>query len=510
MSLELAFGIAKSGLLSTQRQLAQVSQNIANADTPGFTRKELPARAFADDRGGPLGVRLGEARRDVDDALLAERAARAADASAAGAREQLLARIEAVHGKPEDGDSLGDVVARLRETFVGLRGSPADPGLQQAAVGAARDVARRFNEVGAAVAEARQAAQDGLGEEVRRANAALADIAELTLRVRGETAMGRSTAETEDQRDLALARLSESLPVRALRQADGGLVLIARNGVALPTDPKALPAFSVQGAVLGPTAYFGPPPGAGTLPGVMLGGLDVTGQLRGGRLAEFVALRDETLPRFQAELDLAAATLSRRLELQGLRLFTDPSGTVPDPALGYVAGNLAGYANTMRVADAVLAEPRLVRDGTHAEPGPPGFVPNPAGGPGGFATLLERTLQFGFGARDAAGTDWPAIQTAGLGPGGQLSSTFVAPRGIEAYTGAMLGAHTRERAEAAELGARAASLKQGLDARFARQSGVDPDAEMAALVRLQNAYAANARVMNTAQQMFDQLFAIAR
>ncbi len=53
-------------------------------------------------------------------------------------------------------------------------------------------------------------------------------------------------------------------------------------------------------------------------------------------------------------------------------------------------------------------------------------------------------------------------------------------------------------------------LKDGLDARFSRQSGVDPDAEMAALVRLQNAYAANARVVNTAQQMFDQLLAMGR
>ena len=45
MSLDLAFGIARSGLLTTQRQLAQVSQNIANADTPGYTRKELPQTA---------------------------------------------------------------------------------------------------------------------------------------------------------------------------------------------------------------------------------------------------------------------------------------------------------------------------------------------------------------------------------------------------------------------------------------------------------------------------------
>jgi len=414
-----------------------------------------------------------------------------------------------VHGAPGDGDSLADVVGKLRDAFVGLRASPADTGLQQGAAIAAREVAQRFNEVGRAVADARQAAHDGIFDEVRRANESLREVAELTLRIRDETARGRGAADLEDKRDLALGRLAESLPVRALRQPDGDVVLLARNGLALPTTLEALPAFSVAHAAIGPDAYHGPPPG-GSLPGILLYGVDVTRQLRGGRLAEFAALRDETLPRFQAELDLAAATLSRRLELQGLRLFTDPGGAVPDPALGYVAANLAGYANTMRLSQAVTDDPRLIRDGTHAEPGPPPFAPNPAGGPEGFSTLLERVLEHGFGARDASGADWPPIQSTGIGPNGLLASPFLAPRGIEAYAAAAIGSQTRERAQAAEAGDRARTHRDGLDARFSRQSGVDPDAEMAALVQLQNAYAANARVVNTAQQMFDQLLAMGR
>lgn len=509
MSLDLAFGIAKSGLLATQRQLAQVSQNIANADTPGYTRKELPPGAVSAD-GSPLGVRLGEARRSVDDALLAERDARGADAAAAEVRERLLSRVEAVHGRPEDGDSLGDVIGRMRESFVAMRASPADTGLQQASAIAAREVAARFNEVGRAVSDARQGAHDGVFAEVQAINARLSDVATLTQRIRDEVARGRSPADLEDERDVALRRLSESLPVKALRHADGDLTLIARNGLALPTDPRGLPALSVAPAALGPDAYHGPP--AGALPGVMLNGVDVTRQVRGGRLAEFVALRDETLPRFQAELDVAAATLARRLDAQGLRLFVDASGAVPNPSAGYVAGGVLGFANGVRINPAVASDQRLLRDGTHAVAGGPplGFAPNPAGGPTGFVALLDRVLEFGFGARDAAGADWPPIPTAGLGPNLALSSPFLAPRGIEAFAATVIGAQTQERAEAEGLRARAEALRAGLETRIDRQSGVDPDAEMAALVRLQNAYAANARVVNTAQQMFDALLAMGR
>ena len=46
---------------------------------------------------------------------------------------------------------------------------------------------------------------------------------------------------------------------------------------------------------------------------------------------------------------------------------------------------------------------------------------------------------------------------------------------------------------------------EGLEARFAQRSGVDVDTEMAAMVTLQNAYAANARVMSTVQAMWDAL-----
>jgi flagellar hook-associated protein 1 FlgK len=511
MSLDLALGIARSGLLATQRQLAQTSQNIANADTPGYTRKELPANASYVD-SSPLGLRIGEASRLVDQALTAERDGRGADAAAAGVRERLLQRIEAVHGRPEDGDSLADTMGDLRSAFIALRAAPADSGRQQAGLNAARTVAERFNEIGLAITTARQEAQDGILTEVGRVNTTLRAVADLTTRIRAEISAGRSAADLEDERDTALTRLSESLPVKALRQPSGDLVLIARNGLALPNTPGK-DAFSVTPASIGPNAYYGPP--AGSITGIQLEGVDVTAQLRGGRLSEYVAMRDATLPRFQAELDMAAAQLAWRLESQGLRLYTDPSGGVPDPTAGYTTGGVLGFANTMRLSSAVTANPALLRDGTHAITGTPAsgatpFTPNPATGPAGFTTLIDRVLDQGFGENAAAGVPWAAIPTGGLGPNGFLSSPFVAPRAIEAYAATITGVQTAERSEAAALRERSESLQRGLEARLEQQSGVDPDAEMAALIRLQNAYAANARVVNTAQQMFDSLLAIVR
>ena len=509
MSLDLAFGIARTGLQATQRALAQVSHNVANAETPGYTRKDLaPIAMQGADR--PMGLRLGEARRVVDDALVAERDSRGAEAAAAGLRETLLGGIEAAHGRPEDGDSLGDVVAGLRTAFIALRATPGEPGVQRDVLRAAATVATRFNEVAGAIGDARERSQRGIGEEVARVNQGLRSIADLSTRIRAERSAGLSTADLEDRRDTALATLSQSLPVKALRQADGGILLIARGGISLPLDAER-DAFATQAAAIGPQAFHG---GAGTLPGVTLQGVDVTRQLAGGRLAELVRLRDATLPRYQAELDVAAVALTGRLDAQGLALFTDASGTVPDASQPYTAGGQIGFANVIRVNPALTLNPQLVRDGTQditGAPGlPTGFTRNPATGPAGFTTLIDRVLDHSLGETVRPGLAWGPLPSSGLGPDGSLASPFVPPGSIEAYGAALTGAQTADRAAATEAKGRAEAMQRGLDARFRQQSGVDPDAEMAKLVQLQNAYAANARVMNTAQQMWDQLLNMVR
>lgn len=511
MSLDLAFGIARSGLLTTQRSLAQVAHNLANAATPGFTRKAGDMVAVSH-QNAPMGVRMGEAQRNVDAALLAERNARAGEAAAALTRERLLLGIEAAHGRPGDGQSLGDRMAALRAGAISLRGSPAEAGLQRGFLEAAQDMARGFNDIAAAIGEARQRAQDGIQEEVSRINAGLREVAQLTTAIQRDRVLGLGTGDLEDRRDMALGRLAESLPLRTLPQSDGGIILVTRSGLGLPLD-AGRDAFTAPAAALGPGAFFG---AGGTLPGIMLGGVDVTRQLGGGRLGEYVALRDTTLPRYQAELDLAAAHLASRLEGQGLRLFVGLAGTVPDVGQPYAdpAAGMMGFANTIRVNPAVAQDPSRLRDGTHAVPdtpgGPTAFAPNPPGGPAGFALMLDRVLNHALGETVRPGLAWGPLPSAGLGPDGSLASPFLAPRGLEDYAAILTGAHTADRAAASAARDRAEVLRRGLDARFQRESAVDPDAEMAAMVQLQNAYAANARVMSTAQQMWDTLLGMVR
>ena len=171
MSLDLALGIARSGLAAVQRGLAQNAQNVANADTAGYTRKAVPQESLVAG-GQPMGLRTADARRDVDAALVARLDASRAAAAGAAAREDILSGVEAAHGTAEGG-GLADALAELRAGFIALRGAPADTGKQMAAVEGARGVAEGLNRLSDAIGAARQRAQDGIAQEVAAANAAL-------------------------------------------------------------------------------------------------------------------------------------------------------------------------------------------------------------------------------------------------------------------------------------------------------------------------------------------------
>ncbi|PWS38256.1 hypothetical protein DFH01_02880 [Falsiroseomonas bella] len=508
MTLDLALSVARSGLRLLDRQMARTADDIANAGTEGHTRKILEGKALSAEGTG-IGVRSLPAARDVDLALQAAEMRAGGDLAAAALRTDLLGAVETAHGRPEDGDSVGGLLSTLRAAFIDLREAPEDPIRRSAVVTASGDLAARFNGVARALEETRQAAHDALVQEAAAANAALAEIAGLTTDIRRELSAGRTAADLEDKRDLALGRLAQSLDIGVIRGTMGEITVVARGGMVLPLD--GAPAFSVTPATVGTGAWHG---GAGTLPGLMLRGEDVTRRVIGGRMAAAAELRDLTLPRMQAELDLAAAHTAARFEAQGLRLFTDGAGTVPDVTLPYAGGPVLGFAAAIGVNPAVAADPALVRNGTHAVVAVPGgataFAPNPPGGPAGFAVLLDRVLDFTFGANVAAGSAHPGIPTAALGPDGSLVSTLSGLASLEAYGGALVATQSGARAEAEAARERAGAMGELLGTRMQQRSGVDVDREVAAMVELQNAYTINARVIATVQAMWDALLGSVR
>ena len=507
MSLDLALSIARSGLSHVNRQLAQSASNIANAATPGYTRKEVQGSSSV---AGSLasGVRSEEATRAVDTALTNQMNAARASTAAATARAHILDGVEVAHGAT--GESIGDLTSALGDSFVALRGDPSDTLLQTRVTGAAQALVERYHTVSAAILDARQAAQDNMVQDVETLNGALRQVSVLTEQIRPLRAQGISTAELEDKRDQAIASISSIMQVRSVEQENGGVLLITSGGLNLPLHTETGP-FSMQPMTVGAQSFHG---AGGTLPGVMLGGRDVTNLLGEGTLAAHAALRDEELPLAQAELDVSAASLTARFDAQGLRLFTGDAGSVPDPAAAYHTSGWIGFAGAVRVNPAVLSSPALVRNGTHAvagsATGATAFTPNGATGPADFTTLIDRVLNRSFGTEVSDGNAHPAFATTGLGPDGTLASSLRSARSLDDYATQLVATQSAARATAEESGRASGDLLASLESRFSERAGVDMDKELSAMVTLQTAYAANARLVSVVQGMYDALFQAVR
>jgi flagellar hook-associated protein 1 FlgK len=420
-------------------------------------------------------------------------------------QQTALQSIDAVTGTVAGGSDIGSLLGTLQDAFSTLQEEPDSQTQQQQVVTAAQALAAQINAVSNAVSAQRQSAQNAIVSGVGQLNATLATLGSLSNQIILAKTTGQSTADLENQRDVAENALSQQLSVKFFDQPNGDLLAVAAGGISLPIH-NSTPPFSTAAATIGATSYAG---GSG-VPPILLGGQDVTADLAGsGQLGADITLRDSTLPTIQANLDEFSANLSSRFAQQGLTLFTDPSGNVPSTGGSPVQAGYLGYAGTIQVNAAVIANPSSVRDGNTAIAGSPtgatAFTPNPPGGPAGFTGLISRVLLDTFGSDVQTGVPQPAPAVAGLGASGTLSAGFAAPPDLAGLAAAVTGAEAQQSATVTSQLATEQAVQATYQAQVSATSAVNMDTEMSQMIVLQNAYGANARVMSTVQAMFTQL-----
>lgn len=446
MRLDGILAQASSGLDSVQRRLSTIAQNVANADTAGYVRQRVSVESAAADGQG-LGVRTGVATRSMDAALQADLFVAGGQLAGAETRQAALAAIDGASGRPGSGQDLPGLVGALRDAFSTLAAEPSNQTQQRHVVNEAEALARGVNALAAAVSSGRQGAHDGLVSDVELANAALRSVGALTDEVLAARARGQSTADLEGRRDAAMEAAAGLTGAQFLQQPNGDVLAYA-GGTLLPLRAAAGP-LSIAPATLSPGT-----PGA---PALLVEGVPRT--LSGGRLGAQLDLRDQTLPALQAELDEFAQALASGFGAAGLELFTDGAGS--PPALG-----MAGLAQQLRVAAAVQATPSMVRDGA----GPAGQA--------GSTVVIDAVLR--------------SVLAGGAGSVAARASGLVANLAERVAAGAK--ALETDRA-----------VQSSLQAKLASETGVSVDTELTEMIRLQNSYGANAKVVAAVQAMWSQL-----
>jgi flagellar hook-associated protein 1 FlgK len=302
-----ALRTAQSGLLVNQQTLNVVSNNVANLNTEGYSRKivKTESRVVA---GVGAGVQISDITRLVDEGLLKSLRIEFSDLNALTAQKDFYARTQDLFGSPADNTSLAHLSQSFESALELLAVSP-DKSLEQAeVVRRAQDLILMLQDMSGTIQELRLQADTVISEAVSEMNSIVQTIDQLNDEIISNGSVGRDVSDLKDDRDEQLDRLSALVDIRYFYRSDGDVVVFTSGGRTLvDTVPPVI--THVPAASVSPTTTKAEGDFAGIYVGNVEDRNDVTSELRGGQLKGLVDIRDTVLVNLQSQIDEFAAEL---------------------------------------------------------------------------------------------------------------------------------------------------------------------------------------------------------
>jgi flagellar hook-associated protein 1 FlgK len=300
----------QQALLAHQTALQVTGQNIANANTPGYSREraELVSAPSSSTRIMRSGVHVEEITRAYDRFITTQVAVASSNLKGTQTQSDLLGQVEALFhdlNTPETGLS-----AALEVLFQGLHDLAQHPqslSERSSVLQQGQNVAEAFHQLANGLQGLYQGRNAELGDAVTDVNHLTTQLARLNLQIREREVDPKNHANTlRDQQDLLLKQLAEKINITFFPTDAGQVTVLLGGGRPLvegaqsfnlatkvdPDDPQRLlvDLNDAQG-----------------------NGTDVTAQIRSGHIHGLLVGRDTVLPRLQASLDRLAAQLTTSL-----------------------------------------------------------------------------------------------------------------------------------------------------------------------------------------------------
>ena len=315
MGLSSALGVALSGLQFVETGVELVSRNIANADTPGYTRKSIaPVSQLLGN--GISTIRPGAITRDVDAFLQQQIRTETGIAGFLDVRDKFLSQIDQLFGRPGAANALDSIVNDFGQSLQALSTTPENFGTRDAVVAQAQTLARQLNGLSDNIQDLRRQAENQIADAVDQANAAIQGIAQINQQISALQNNATGTAQLADERDRFINQLSELLDITVTVGEQGVARVFTTTGNLLVGTEAATLSFDER-ASLTPASLYDfddTKRGVGTLLLGTVAGSEIdlfkNNSLRSGRIVALKQMRDETLVEAQNQLDELAHGLA--------------------------------------------------------------------------------------------------------------------------------------------------------------------------------------------------------
>ncbi len=447
MSLSSLLSIARSALLAQKRAMEVTANNVANAQTPGYSRQRLemvaanPVRTAEGMIGRGVTTGLVQRTRDTfyDDTYRRESGL----FSQSYTLQQGLRQIEDAIGEPSD-VGLSAAIDRMFHSFSDLANDPASPAARDLVCQAGDRLAKQLNQLDTRLTVSSADAMSRLDAEVGQANELLRRIGKLNQDILASG--GQGAVDLQDQRDLAIDQLSNLISVKVVRHDDGTVTVMSEESNLVD---RVLPTQ---------LSLTGSPPAIGILDA---GGSPVN--RIGGSIGGSLDMVNNRVPALRAQLDQLAANLVSEVNTVHRSGFTATGATGTnffDPTKLTAGG--------IKLTDALMASSQAVA----------------------------------AGGTNLAGDGDVALQLAQLGNKGISGLSGRSFRDF--YSGVAAGVGLAASGAASDCDVQQALVDQADQQRTA-VSGVSVDEEMIGLMAQQQAYGAAAKIITMADEMMQML-----
>ncbi|OLP55094.1 flagellar hook-associated protein FlgK [Rhizobium rhizosphaerae] len=472
MSLSSAISTAQQIFSNTAQQTSVLSKNIANANNSDYARRMATLSTSAH------GAEVVTIQRAQNDALLKQKIISNAQSTGQDTLMTGLDEIRIALGGNDYTSAPSSYLSKFRDSLQTLASTPSSRTTAASTVAAAGDLAKSLNTAADKLQDMRRVADADIADSVAKLNSLLSDFEIANHSVQGALSAGADAGDALDQRDKLLSQMSEIIGISTVTRKDNDMVIYTSDGTVLfENKPRQVTFQQTNGFDAGTTGA------AIYVDGIAVKGGQGANTTAQGKLPALLQLRDDVLPTFQTQLDEVARGLVEVFkEGSGQGLFKANSVVFGSVSNSSVATAIKGYANTISVNPAAVANPLLVRDG-----GFNGVVSNTTGS-SGYTTLIDSFVT-------ALGAKMAFDPAAGLTANTSLLS----------FSTESVGWLEQMRSTASSANDNKSALLTRTQESLSNLTGVNMNEELSLMLDLEQSYKASAKLLTTVDAMMTSL-----
>lgn len=445
--------LAGQALMTQQRAISVTSHNIANVNTPGYSRQQLimTTNTPLDSSIGLMGNGVrGEAIERIYDRFLSAQISNESQGLGRwDAQKDAVELVEMIFNEA-DGSGLSQAMSKFWDAWQSLTNNPAGTTERQVLVTASQILATTFNQLSSDLSQSQQDLDLAIQATVADINRLSEQLADLNEKIISSEIGLLSANDYRDQRELMLKELSELIDINTFEDANGAVSVFGANGRPLVTAGQFWQLSTETNATGLQDVVWVDHAGNTT---------NISADISGGKLKGYLEVRDGVIVDYINRLDTLAQTLMTDVNS------AHQSGFALDGSAGEVFFAGTGAAD-LEVNPNIAGNPVLVAAAADA-----------LTVPGDNRKAIE-----------IANLQYQLVMSANTVTYNDYYSSLVRDAGNEVLISDAYYKHQSD-------------MMAQLENQRESVSGVSLDEEMINLIKFQNAYTAAAKLIMTADEM---------